>query len=113
MMNDGSRHNCFLSLISRIASRITFFPQQVAGCQSAQLRHCFCMVEPNPAAPLPEAAPATAPSRAKIFFRRLGSSVALWSCVLLAPSGANLFRQHLSPGDARHRGARFQEFYEP
>jgi phosphatidate cytidylyltransferase len=49
------------------------------------------MVEPNPATPLPAGAPA-APSRAKIFFRRLGSSVALWSCVLLALfSGHNLF----------------------
>ena len=40
----------------------------------------------------PGAPPAVPPNKAKIFFRRLGSSVALWSAVLLALfSGNNLF----------------------
>ncbi len=44
------------------------------------------MAEPTPAAP---------PSKGKIFFRRLGSTVALWSCLLLALFAG---RNHL--GDA-------------
>jgi phosphatidate cytidylyltransferase len=47
----------------------------------------FRMAEPNPAAPAdgPQKSPPPAsPSKGVIFFRRLGSSVALWSFVLLA-----------------------------
>jgi phosphatidate cytidylyltransferase len=50
------------------------------------------MVEPTSPEPVPAASQSAGPSRAKIFLRRLGSSVVLWSCVLLALfSGSNLF----------------------
>ena len=52
----------------------------------------FRMVDSNPATPLPDAPAPAAPSKGKIFLRRLTSSAVLWSCVLLAIfSGDNLF----------------------
>lgn len=47
------------------------------------------MVEPNPATPAPDAPKVPPPSRTKIFFRRLASSVALWSFVLAALFSGN------------------------
>ncbi len=47
------------------------------------------MVESNPAAPAPGTPKGTPPSRATIFFRRLGSSVALWTFVLIALFAGN------------------------
>ena len=47
------------------------------------------MVEPNLPTPAPAAPPAPPPNRAKIFFRRLGSSVVLWSVVLGALFSGN------------------------
>ena len=50
------------------------------------------MVEPTPPPPAPETPVVAGPSKARIFLRRLASSVALWSFVLLALfSGNNLF----------------------
>jgi phosphatidate cytidylyltransferase len=50
------------------------------------------MVEPNPASPVPAPSAPAPVSKAKIFFRRLASSVALWSFVLMALfAGRNLF----------------------
>src|ERR1043166_4933415 len=50
------------------------------------------MAEPNPATSPPGAPQSPPPSRAKIFLRRLISSVLLWSFVLAALfSGNNLF----------------------
>ena len=50
------------------------------------------MAEPNSPTPLPDALPTAPPNRTKIFFRRLASSVALWSFVLAALfSGNSLF----------------------
>ena len=50
------------------------------------------MAEPNPATPAPPANTPPPASRTVIFFRRLGSSVALWSFVLIALfAGRTLF----------------------
>ena len=50
------------------------------------------MAEPTPATPAPPAESPPPVSRTVIFFRRLGSSVALWSFVLIALfAGRNLF----------------------
>src|SRR5688572_21933113 len=47
---------------------------------------------PTPSPVTPQTAAAPGPSKGKIFFRRLGSSVALWSFVLVALfAGRNLF----------------------